>query len=403
MKAVFLTPYISRKAGGMLDCTRRLAQALASAPAGAAIRVEVLAPSDEHAAADLPGWEPLPVHLFPRRGPTVFGYAPGMVGSLRALGPDVVHTHGLWTYLSVAALAWARGAGTRRPYMISPQGMLDPWALAHSRTKKRVAAALFERRHLAGAACLHAVSAGEAESFRAYGLRNPICVVPNGVDLPAYVNVSTLPAPWAGPGGAMAPGQRVLLYLGRLHPKKGLVNLLHAWASVRGRVSEVASGWSLALAGWDQGGHEAELRGLAADLGLGPSALCFPGPLYGEAKLGALAHADAFTLPSYSEGMPLAVLEAWSHRLPVVMTAACNLPEGFVAGAALKAEPRVNSLADALEVLLRLPDPERREMGDRGRDLVERRFLWTRVAAEMRSVYSWLCEAGPRPECVVEK
>ena len=95
---------------------------------------------------------------------------------------DVLSVHGLWKYCSVGSQRWHRRTG--RPYVVHPHGMLEPWALRNAMWKKRVAALLYENQHLHGAACLRALSEAEAESIRSYGLRNPICVIPNGVDLP---------------------------------------------------------------------------------------------------------------------------------------------------------------------------------------------------------------------------
>ena len=151
-------------------------------------------------------------------------YAPELCRQLASLTPDLVHTHGLWTYLSIATSRWSKSHGSLRPhpYLVSTHGMLDPWALRNSRWKKIIAAFVFERRHLKNAACIHAVNQAEAAAIRAFGLRNPICVIPNGVELCRSDGPDRMP-PWA----AEAVGRRkVLLYLGRLHPKKGLSILL---------------------------------------------------------------------------------------------------------------------------------------------------------------------------------
>ncbi len=97
----------------------------------------------------------------------------------------------------------------------------------------------------------------------------------------------------------------------------------------------------------------------------------------------------------------MAVLEAWSYGLPVLMTDACNLPEGFAAGAALRTEPEVVPMAGALRCLMAMSDADRRAMGARGRALVQERFAWPRVARQMKTVYEWLLGGGPPPSCVM--
>jgi poly(glycerol-phosphate) alpha-glucosyltransferase len=265
--------------------------------------------------------------------------------------------------------------------------MLDPWALNNSRWKKRISACLYEGKHLRQAACLHALNDAEAAAMRAYGLKNPICVIPNGVELPARESLRS-----------SCGESRTLLYLGRLHPKKGLPALIEAWSRVQD--SAVRSGWQLSIAGWDQNGHRLELEALAERLNLS-SGITFTGPRFGETKEQAFRTASAFILPSLSEGLPMTVLEAWSWCLPVLMTANCNLPEGMKAGAAIPMEANVENIAAALNKLFSMSGDDLREMGLRGRNLVEERFQWPRVAEQMTQVYDWLLNGGLQPSCIV--
>jgi poly(glycerol-phosphate) alpha-glucosyltransferase len=305
---------------------------------------------------------------------------------------DLVHTHGLWAFPSVAALRWA--AQWRKPLVVSPHGMLDPWAVRHSAWKKRIAGWLFESRHLRGAACLHALNDAEYHAIRAFGLANPVAIIPNGVDLPEPEASPARPVWVAGVGN-----RRTLLYLGRLHPKKGLTNLLHAWARVQREATAVARSWCLVIAGWDQGGHETELQRLVETVQLGDTVL-FVGPQFDAQKTATLSWADAFILPSLSEGLPMAVLEAWAHRLPVLMTRQCKLPEGFAAGAAMEIAPDADEMARTLAAFLNLPEQVRVAMGERGRQLVKERFAWDDIASQMVDVYRWLAAGGERPTCV---
>jgi poly(glycerol-phosphate) alpha-glucosyltransferase len=292
-------------------------------------------------------------------------------------------------YPSVVSHRWASLA--RRQYLVSPVGMLDSWALKNSAFKKRVATWLFERRNLLGAACLHALSEEEAAAIRAFGLRNPVCVIPNGVDVP--VGRPTGDPSWAR---QIPPGVKVLLFLGRLHPKKGLSALLHGWAAVQ---HPRRDHWRLVIIGWGQGRHETELHRLVSELGLSEQVRFF-GPQFGQEKAATLARADAFVLPSFSEGLPVAVLEAWAHGLPVLMTPQCNLSEGFEIGAALRVEPEAGSLANGLEELFGMRESDRLAVGERGRRLVEARFSWPKIASEMRQVYEWMLGARAKPASV---
>ncbi len=368
---------VSRLAGGMFYSVRQLARALQDA---AMQDVEVFGAADRYTEADRGEWSGVKTSVGKTVGPGAFGYCLELPGFLERRTPDIVHIQGLWMYPSVACMRWA--AQSKGKYLVSPRGMLDEWALRNSRWKKQIAAVLYENAHLRRAACLHALNEAEARSIRVYGLRNPVCVIPNGVDLPDLA------------ASDQHVGERRCVFLGRIHPKKGIGALLKAWAKAAPR-----DGWKLEIAGWDQGGHEKDLRRLTEELRLQTS-VRFVGPKFGAEKDAFLRGASAFLLPSLSEGLPVAVLEAWSYGLPVVMTPECNLPEGFDSGAAIRSEGDVDSLAAALSYVMAAPNQELQEMGMRGRRLVESRFAWPRIGRQMADVYSWLLNGGARPDTV---
>ncbi len=405
MKIGSLVSSISREAGGLLEGVRGLAKAMSSADS----TVNVFAIGDKNTAADLPQWQPLSVHtsspLF-----RSWGYSSRLLPALLEADLDVLCTHGLWKYCSVASRHWHRRTG--HPYIVHPHGMLDRWALNNSKWKKRIAAFLYEDRNLQDAACIRALCDAEAQSIRAYGLRNPICVIPNGVEWSPEnsrfeIRNSKL---------AFGEGRKVLLCLGRLHPKKNLANLIRAWRATLNSQPSTLNSWVLAIAGWDQGGHEDELKRLARELKLSSAELAaagtkkhrtphdatvvFLGPLFGEQKAAAYRSCDAFILSSLSEGLPMAALEAWAYAKPVVMTPACNLPEGFAASAALQIGTTSSEIASGLKQLAEMNDNERQAMGARGRALVAEKFSWPRVGEQMRVVYEWVVGGGTRPETV---
>jgi glycosyltransferase involved in cell wall biosynthesis len=377
---------VSRKAGGLFESVRRLAQSVPRA--GDSVRVFGL--EDEHTRADLPQWRPVDVQTFPPLN-VRWGYAPELFPALLDANLDVLLTHGLWKYTSVASLQWSRR--TRRPCIIHPHGMLDPWALRNASWKKRVAGLLYENAHLRRAACLRALCESEAQAIRAFGLRNPICVIPNGIDLPVLTGIPNDEFQMT-----YGKGRKVLLYLGRLHPKKNLAALLRAWADVQRDVS-AARNWMLVIAGWDQGGYESKLKALSSELQVHNS-VQFLGPQFDGAKAACYASCEAFVLPSLSEGLPMVVLEAWAYAKPVLMTNECNLPEGFTAHASLRVGTDAAGIGTGLRTLIEMQDAERVSMGGRGRDLVSSQFGWPIIAEEMHRVCEWTLGGGAPPASV---
>jgi poly(glycerol-phosphate) alpha-glucosyltransferase len=391
MKVGYLTASISRQAGGLKDSVRLEAQALAECRT----EVEVFAARDSDSAADLPDWKPLKVKLADSSGPARFSYAPALAKTLAEAELDVLSSHGLWRYTSIATSKWH--ARTGKPYLVSPHGMLDRWALQNSRARKRLAALLFENRHLRRANCIRALSAAEEQAVRDFGLTNPVAIIPNGVDLPTL----TLPAvpPWGGiEGFAQA---KVVLSIGRLHPKKNLIALLESWEGLHAAGASGIDEWRLVIGGWNDGGYADELERCVNELKLN-KLVWLAGPLFGAKKDAAYRCASAFAIPSLSEGLPMVVLEAWSYSLPVLMTPECNLPEGFAASAAIAIKPTTTSIAEGLRELLAQSDSKRSSMGVRGRELCAQRFTWSRIAPEMKALLDWIRGEGERPLFVSE-
>jgi poly(glycerol-phosphate) alpha-glucosyltransferase len=180
-----------------------------------------------------------------------------------------------------------------------------------------------------------------------------------------------------------------------LHPKKGLDLLLEAWAAA-GRRTE---GWKLVIAGPGDAAYVRALRNLAARLRLTESAL-FLGPVHGDAKRAALLGADCFVLPSRSEGMPMAALEAMAHRLPVLITEPCNLPGVKAENASIEVPCCLDGLRTGLVGLLGLSATEREQMVARATALLRRQYHWPAVARQLVEVYQWLLGQGPVPATV---
>ena len=406
MNCTHLTQAVSTSGGGISEVVRALT--MAQVQAGDSPRVLSIE-DDGEAIGPWPAGSPdfLSACHFP--GMIVL---PDMDERLDQINPQVLHTHGIWTYLSIGVPRWARKHNC--PYIVSPHGMLDSWALENSRLKKKVAAALYERRHLKRAACLHALCASEADSIRKFGLKNPIATIPNGIEIPEGRDLSS----------RYSAEKKIMLFLGRLHPKKGLENALRAWAAAS--KSSSAGGdqknWQFVIAGWDQGDHEVKLKQLCEELGLSfaevPAkqflsldagsgqlsgfSVVFVGPLFGEPKAQLLERANVFILPSFSEGLPMSILEAWAYELPVVMTDYCNLPEGFDSGAAIHIDTEVDGMSAGMIKMIDCSEAELKGMGANGLNLVKEKFTWPTIAAQMGELYQWVRGKASRPSFVQE-
>lgn len=294
------------------------------------------------------------------------------------LAPDIVHNHGLW--LPSNFVAGRVAASLRRPYVVSPRGMLAPWALAYRRWKKRLAWSLFQGKHLRRAALLHVTAASEAEDVRRLGLRAPLAIIPNGVTGP-----SELPArPAAGP-------LRRALFLSRVHPVKGLPMLIDAWTSAG------MTDWELVVVGPDEEGHGAAVDAAARAAAIPYTRLA---SVSDEEKWHLYRSADLFVLPTYSENFGIVVAEALAAGVPVLTTTGTPWRDLIREGCGWWIEPNPQALAVALGEAAAASRGELQTMGERGRRYVEETFGWGRAGEEMAAAYRWLMGEAVRPTCV---
>lgn len=334
------------------------------------------------------------VHPFRAYGPRQLAWMPGVREAVARLvdDSDVVHIHGIWSSLLHTASSLATKRQT--PHVVSPHGMLQPWALQHRRWRKLVASLLVERRFLGRANCLHALVEAEYHDIRRFGIDTPVAIIPNGIDLGAFDGVNLMdqrPPLWP-----QLNNRQVALFLSRIHAKKGIPVLIEAWREA----TRNDNGWVLAIAGPDEDGHLAEVQRLARCLGV-EDRVVFTGPAYGNKKKQLLQLAEFFVLPSHSEGFSMAVLEAMACRLPVIITPSCNFAAVSKEGAGLIVQPRVVELAGALRGIMECSLIQRKQMGEQARRLVERYHTWDRVVEPMNDVYQWLIHGGAPPACVV--
>jgi glycosyltransferase involved in cell wall biosynthesis len=295
-----------------------------------------------------------------------------------------VHIHGLWRLHYWQAARYAREL--RIPSVVSVHGMLYRQALAEHGGFKRLARWLYQDGVLQTAACLHATAADEIVEIRRLGFSKPIAMIPWGVDIPDHAEVSRIDQQLTSP-------RRTVLYFGRLHPRKGLDRLLHAWSRL------ARDGCRLVLAGGDADGYQSTLTSLASELGISDS-VEWAGIRSGADRERLFANATVLVLPSAYENFGLVIPEALARGVPVIATHGAPWASLVEERCGWWIEPGVDALAAALSDALGRSGDELRAMGERGRRFAGSRFRWPCVSNAMCELYEWVLGAGPRPAFV---
>ena len=308
--------------------------------------------------------------------------APTLGAAVRTLlaSADVVHLHGLWNAAIWAAAAEARRA--RRPYVLSPRGMLSPAALAHDALRKRVAYIAFDRAVIQGAAMLHATSRSELDDLASRVGASRTCYVPNGVALspPVMTDACETRRQFGLGSGPF------VLFLGRIHPIKRLDLLATAFARVRQQYPETR----LVIAGPDEDSYRSRLGPLFAPLG---DAVTWTGAVAEPEKRKLLDACAMLVLCSNSESFGMSAAEAMAASRPVVVTRGCPWPDVDSHKTGFWVEQSPDAIADGISAIL--SDPRRAsEMGQRGRALIEERYTWPKAVAQLDEVYRRIATAS---------
>lgn len=362
-RVLLVVPAICRTGGGVSESVRLLATALMR---DGRTQPEVATLQTEYFEEDRKNWpEGIVIRAFRTFGPARFGLSPGLLWHLLRSRADIAHVHAIWMFHCYAVWAWHRLRGRR--YVVTPHGMLEAWILARSVRLKAIISRAYQDRFLRRAAAIHVLTEKERQDVSDYGLATEnTLVLPNFVQPPAP---DPGRPPWWTP---QMEGRRIYLFFGRIHEKKGWKELLIAWEQLCAGRSGFADRSQLVFCGWLDESPDFEPR--VAALGATLGNVIYAGPQHGAARDQALAAADLFLLPSKSEGLPMVILEAWMAGVPTLMTEACNLSQGFDAGAALPTGESAEEIAEALAKAAAMDTDVLARMGAAGQALAARDY-----------------------------
>ena len=295
---------------------------------------------------------------------------------------DVMHIHGLWSGLlhKASQFAWKNHI----PVIWSTHGMTALWSMHHKWWKKLPAWWLYQRRDLRRAAAVHCTTAQEVEWNRKLGIVKCM-VAPLGTRGVREQGTSFAKATEVKTGNR-EQGRR-LLFVGRIHPVKGLANLIRAWSLCK------PLNWRLRIVGPDQVGHQADLEALVAELGITGS-VEFVGPKFDAELSSEYANCDCLVLPSFTENFGGVVVDAMAYGKPCIASQSTpwNELSECKCGWWVSNEPQ--ALAGAINEMMSLSDSERHTMGERGRKLVEEKYTWVAVVKTMELAYTEVMNAS---------
>ena len=277
-----------------------------------------------------------------------------MAEAIQSFNPDIVHVHALWDPLVHKAINLAHKKGVK--IIHSPHGMLTPWALNNKKNKKKLAWHLYQKRDLYKVSAFHVTCDDEKEDIKRLGFKQDIVVIPLGIDLP-HIDLSH------------KIYSKSILFMSRIHPKKGLLNLVYAWDKIR------KEGWKIIICGPDDDNHLSIVKKEISHLGLNDF-FVFKGSVEGEEKDNLLRSCDLFVLPTYSENFGIVILEALSYGLPVITTVGAPWKDVVAYNAGWWIEIGVEPLIEALNEFFTLSEKAHIEMGHNAIVLAEKEYSW---------------------------
>jgi poly(glycerol-phosphate) alpha-glucosyltransferase len=370
MKIDMVTPSISRKSGGVGPAMLNLSENLALRDENISIDVHTLF-SGEEKFFDKKYRERISIYYHARSFPESVGMSTAMISAAKSTEADIVHAHGIW----MATSMYQNTAYDKHqlPYVISPHGMFDPWILSRSKLKKNVAKLFYENQSWRSCHTFHALNHQEADSIIKVLPHARVEIIPNGIDVLPFENEGSINE------------VRRILFLGRFHTKKNVHNLIAAINTISPSEYDKAP-FLLVLAGWGDKVYVDELK-LMIKNGYSER-FEWIGPVFGDDKDSLYRRSDAFILPSYSEGLPVAILEAWSYGLVVIMSDFCNLMEAFSKFSAIRCGVTETDIRSSIFSYLRMGVSSQRKMASEGHRYVLENYNWDVVCHQFSQLYA---------------
>jgi len=371
IRVLHVLPSCSRQAGGLFYSVKGLASALAKL----GIDIFVICGEDDFSEEDILTWpENVRPILTKKYRPYSFSFMPNLISEIERVDPDIIHVHGVWSFHAWAAVKWAE-KNTLRRLVVSPRGMFDEHAMQLSRVKKAVARFFYVDKLNHRCDLFHALNLSESLSIRKLVSEHAlITAIPNGVD---SFNIKKKLALKPGAIDGIS-----IVFLGRIHPKKGLEDFLLALPQVVAVRSVFVS-----IAGWGQEKYINGLKKLVIELGVSDY-VEFCGSKYGADKLDFLNNAQIFVLPSYSEGLPMAVLEAWQAGVYTLISRECNFGNLEDLSFALEIDHDPNNIAlNLIRAVDNITNNNAQALSIDAQRHVLHNFSWDNIAAKLNEQY----------------
>ncbi|WP_299051361.1 glycosyltransferase [uncultured Polaribacter sp.] len=331
--------------------------------------------------------KPIAKSLINSRGKIFFNkntfllFSLSMNSNLRKSKPNIFHGHGIWQMPVHNMVRVAKS--TNIPYIITVRGMLESWSLEQHKLKKQIALNLFQYNDLKGAACIHATAEMEVESIRMLGFKNPIAMIPNGIEISDF--------PKDIPTKCKAP--KKILFLSRIHKKKGLENLVEAWYNID---INIRKEWVIEIVGNGENDYIKEINELILIKNLEDS-IVIKKPLFGKKKIDLYRKASLFVLPTFSENFGIVIAEALASYTPVITTRGTPWESLEVTKSGWWIQSGVEPLKKALLEGVSLNENEIITMGKNGRRLIEDEFSMSSVSSKMVDLYNWILRDRDKP------